>query len=87
MSLLDKMKDTAQKATDKTKEAVSAGQEKLEARKLEKQISDLKEELGGVVYAQRSGTPPDNAEAEIIRIVDEIKSVEAELASADDASE
>jgi hypothetical protein len=84
MSLLDKMKETAQKGVDKTKEAVSAGQDKMEAHKLEKQISDLKEELGGIVYAQRSGTPPDNADAEIERLVGEIKNIEAELAKADE---
>ena len=87
MSLLDKMKETAQKATDKTKEAVSAGQDKIEAHKIEKQISDLKEELGNVVYAQRSGTPPENADAEVDRLVGEIQKLETELTSADDTSE
>jgi hypothetical protein len=87
MSLLDKMKETAQKGVDKTKEAVSAGQEKLDQRKVEKQISDLKEELGGVVYAQRTGTADATADAEITRIVGEIKAAEAELASSGDDSE
>ena len=32
--------------------------------KTEKKIKDLKEELGGIVYAQRSGNPPENADAE-----------------------
>jgi hypothetical protein len=84
MSLLDKMKETAQKGVDKTKEAVSAGQEKLDAHKLEKQISDLKEELGGIVYGQKTGSPPEDADAEITRIVDEIKTHEAELAELND---
>jgi len=84
MSLLDKMKETAQKGVDATKGAVSAGQDKLEERKTEKKISDLKEELGGIVYGQRSGTPPENAEAEITRIVGEIKDAEAELAKAEE---
>jgi hypothetical protein len=84
MSLLDKMKETAQKGVDKTKEAVSAGQEKLDAHKLEKQIGDLKEELGGIVYGQKTGSPPENADAEITRIVDEIKTHEAELAELND---
>ena len=83
MSLLDKLKETAQKGVDKTKEAVSTTQEKLDARKLEKQISDLKEELGGIVYAQKIGSPPENAEAEIDRIVGEITKTEAELADID----
>jgi hypothetical protein len=84
MSLLDKMKETAQKGVDKTKEAVSAGQEKLDAHKIEKQISDLKEELGGIVYGQKTGSPAENADAEITRIVDEIKTHEAELAELTD---
>jgi hypothetical protein len=84
MSLLDKMKETAQKGVDKTKDAVSAGQDKLEERKVEKKISDLKEELGGIVYAERSGAPAENSEAEITRIVGEIKAAEAELAKADE---
>jgi hypothetical protein len=89
MSLLDKVKETAQKGVDKTKEAVNAGQEKLEVRKLEKQVSDLKEELGGLVYGQKTGAPADNAETEIARIVGEITATEAELAkaAADDASD
>ena len=80
MSLLDKMKETAQKGVDKTKEAVNTGQEKLEERKLEKQISDLKQELGGLVYGQKTGAPADNADTEIARIVGEITANEAELA-------
>ena len=82
MSLLDKVKETAQKGVDKTKEAVSAGQEMLEERKIEKQISELKEELGGLVYGQKTGAPAENADAEIARIVGEITATEAELAKA-----
>jgi hypothetical protein len=82
MSLFDKVKETAQKGVDKTKEAVSAGQDMLEERKLEKQISDLKEELGGLVYDQRTGAPAVDTETEIARIVGEITATEAELAKA-----
>jgi hypothetical protein len=80
MGFLDKVKDTASKAAEKAQEAVSAGQEKLEDTKLKKRIGDLKEELGGIVYAQRTGTPPDNAEAEIARIVGEIQEAERQMA-------
>jgi hypothetical protein len=83
MSLLDKMKETAQKGVDKTKEAVNTGQEKLEERKLEKKIEELKEELGGLVYGQKIGSPAENADAEIDRIVGEITAAEEELAKAD----
>ena len=80
MTLRDKRKETAQKGVVKTKEAVNTGQEKLEERKLEKQISDLKQELGGLVYGQKTGAPADNADTEIARIVGEITANEAELA-------
>ena len=82
MGLLDKVKETAQKGADLAKEGVKAGQEKLDEQKLKKKISDLKEELGGVVYDQRAGRTPEglDPEVEIARIVAEINAVEAELA-------
>jgi hypothetical protein len=85
MSLLDKMKETAQKGVEKTKEAVSAGQEMLEARKIENQIEELKAELGGLVYGQKTGSPAENADAEIDRLVGEIQAAEAERAKLDEA--
>ena len=88
MGLLDKVKETAQKGADLAKEGVKAGQDKIDEQKLKKKVGDLKEELGGVVYAQKSGTTPEgvDAEVEIARIVAEINAVEAELATADDDS-
>jgi hypothetical protein len=85
MSLLDKVKETAQKGADKAKEVGKAGQDKFEAVKVERKIKDLKEELGGLVYGQKTGNPAENADAEIERIVSEIKDAEASLASAEAA--
>ena len=79
MGLLDKVKETAQKGADFAKEGVKAGQEKIDSHKLEKKIGELKEELGGIVYGQKTGNAPENAEAEITRIVDEIAAAQAEL--------
>jgi hypothetical protein len=89
MGLLDKVKETAQKGADLAKEGVKAGQDKIDETKSKKKVGDLKEELGGVVYAQKSGTTPDgvDAEVEIARIVAEINAIEAELAAADSADE
>jgi hypothetical protein len=81
MGLLDKVKETAQKGADLAKDGVKAGQGKLDTIKLEKKIGELKEELGGVVYLQKVGTPADDADAEVERIVGEIKAAEAELAA------
>lgn len=72
MSLLDKIKDTATKAAEGVQKAAESGQEKLEETKLKKRIGDLHEELGGVVYEQRTGTAGAEAETEITRIVAEI---------------
>jgi hypothetical protein len=79
MGFMDKVKDTANKAAVQVQKAAETGQDKLEETKLKKKVGDLKEELGGVVYAQRTGAPPADAEAEISRIVGEIQATEAGL--------
>jgi hypothetical protein len=84
MSLLDKVKETAQKGADKAKEVSKAGQDKIETVKVERHIKELKEELGGLVYGQKTGNPAENADAEIERVVGEIKEAEATLAASDD---
>jgi len=88
MGLLDKVKETAQKGADLAKEGVKAGQDKIDEQKLKKKIGDLKEELGDVVYAQRSGTTEADVdpEVEIARLVAEINAVVAELPD-DDAAD
>jgi hypothetical protein len=89
MGLLDKVKETAQKGADLAKDGVKAGQGKIDEQKVKKKIGDLKEELGDVVYAQKSGTTPDgvDAEVEIARIVAELNAAVAELAESDDATD
>lgn len=81
MGLMDKIKDTANKAAEGVHKAAESGQEKLEESKLKKKIGDLKEELGGLVFAQRSGNPSENADAEIDRLVGEIQTAEDHVAS------
>ena len=51
MGFMDKVKETAAKGTEMAKGAAKAGQEKLDEQKTKKKIGELKEELGGVVYA------------------------------------
>jgi hypothetical protein len=77
---MDKVKDTANKAAEQVQKAAETGQDKLEETKLKKKVGDLKEELGGIVYAQRTGGAADNAESEITRLVGEIQTTEAGLA-------
>jgi hypothetical protein len=89
MGLLDKVKETAQKGADLAKDGVKAGQDKLDEQKLKKKIGDLKEELGGVVYAQKSGTTTEglDPEVEIARIVAELNAAVAELPDEDNDAE
>ncbi len=79
MGLLDKAKDAAKTVGEKAKEGVAAGQEKVGDMKTKKRIGELKEELGGIVYSQRTGGAAANADSEITRIVAEITQAEAEL--------
>ena len=69
MGLMDKVKETAQKGVDATKGAVNAGQEKIDDMKTEKKVKELKEELGGLLYAQKTGSPADDYDAQVTRIV------------------
>jgi hypothetical protein len=79
MGLLDKAKDAAKTVSDKAQEGIKAGQEKLDETKTKKKISHLKEDLGGIVFQQRTGEAPANADAEIDRIVAEITAAVASL--------
>lgn len=81
MGLMDKVKETAAKGADAAKVAVSAGQDKIDDMKVEKRIKELKEELGGLLYAQKTGSPAEDFDAQVVRIVDEIKESEAALAA------
>jgi hypothetical protein len=80
MSLLDKAKDAAKTVGEKAKQGVEAASDKVDEVTTKKKVDGLKQELGGIVYLQRTGTPPEDAEAEISRLIDEIRSTEAKLA-------
>ena len=80
MSFLDKAKDAAKSIGDKAQEGIKAGQDKLDETKTKKKISDLKEELGGIVYQQKTSGAPADADARIDRIVADITAAEASLA-------
>jgi hypothetical protein len=83
MGFLDKVKDTATKGAEKAKQAVDTGQEKLGDAKLKKKIESYKQEIGGLVYAQRTGSAGTDTDAEIDRLVAEIQAAEEELAASE----
>lgn len=79
MGLLDKAKDAAKVVGDKAQEGMKAGQEKVDEVKTKKHIGELKEAIGGIVYLQRCDQAPEDADAEIERLVGEIRDAEAHL--------
>jgi hypothetical protein len=79
MSLLDKAKDAAKTVGEKAKEGVAAGQERVDEVKTKRRISELKEELGGILYLERTSGAPADSDAQIVRIVAEITENEAHL--------
>jgi hypothetical protein len=81
MGFMDKVKDTAQKAGDKIQSGVDAGKEKVEETKLKRQIEGNQKEIGALVYQQRTGSGPADADAQIAKLVDEIKDCEAKIAA------
>jgi hypothetical protein len=80
VGILDKAKEAAKTVGEKAKEGVEAGKDKADEVKTKRHIADLKEELGGIVYAQQTNAPPANADVTIARIVGEIQQAEAHLA-------
>lgn len=85
MGFMDKVKDTAKQVGDAASSAAKSGQDKLEEVQIKKKIGDLHEELGAVVYAQRTGgaVPATDAtfDAAVDRLVAAIGEQEAALAA------
>src|SRR5690242_507862 len=79
MGILDKVKDVAGKAAEQAKHATEVGKEKLEDRKLQKQVETLLQEIGDLVVQQRRGTAPADADAQIDAKIVEITDAEAQI--------
>ncbi len=78
MALMDKMKQQAQQLAQKAQEAGKAGQAKIEDAQAKRRADGLLRELGAAVYSQRNGTATPDTDAEIERIVGELKKHEEE---------
>lgn len=71
MGFLDKAKDAVTKATETAKDKIDDVKDKRKA-------SDLLEDIGRVVYRQRTERGADADEADIVRLVGELQALEAE---------
>ena len=86
MGLLDKVKDVAGKAAEQAKHATEVGKEKLEDRKLAKQVETLLQEIGEIVVTQRRGTAAADSDAQISAKIVEITDLEKQIEANDVAS-
>jgi hypothetical protein len=78
MALFDKVKEQASQLAQKAQEAGKAGQAKIEDVQARRRADGMLRQLGAAVYAQRSGTAGADSNAEVERIVAELKAFEAE---------
>jgi len=79
MGLLDKVKDVAGKAAEGAKHATAVGKEKIEDARLRKKITELCEEIGRIVIAQRRGEAAADSDAQIDAKVAEIGDLERQI--------
>jgi hypothetical protein len=69
MGFLDKAKEKASSLAEKAKDKVEDVQAKRKA-------DDLLDDLGRILYGQRTNRPADGADAEIARLVGELQKLE-----------
>ena len=82
MGLVDKAKDAATRAADVARKGAGEARDKAQEMGLRKRMNALAEELGHVVVRQRDGEP--GLDAEVDRLVSEIRAVRAEIAALDE---
>jgi hypothetical protein len=87
MALFDKVKEQANQLAQKAQEAGKAGQAKVQDAQSKRKADGILRQLGEAYYAQRTGTAGSDNNAEIDRLIAELKTYESEhgpIASADD---
>jgi hypothetical protein len=87
MSILDKVKETAGKVTDKAKEGVEVGKEKVGDLKLKREIDALHQEIGSLTVAKQRGDAPEDVDTRISAKVSEALELEKKSAQAATATE
>ncbi|HWW52165.1 MAG TPA: hypothetical protein VNY84_00240 [Acidimicrobiales bacterium] len=78
MGFFDKVKEQADKAKEQAKDLKGKVEDKVEDVQGKRKADDLLDDLGRFLYAERTARPMDGAEAEIARLVDELKKLESD---------
>ena len=76
MALFDKVKAQATQLAQKAQEAGKAGQAKLDDAQARRRADGLLRELGAACFAQRAGRATPEVDAEIERLVAELRALE-----------
>jgi hypothetical protein len=82
MGLLDKAKDAAKKGGEVAKKGLEEAKDKGQELTLRRKLNGLAEELGHVVFRQKEGE--SGLDAEVDRLVSEMRGVRAELEAMED---
>lgn len=78
MGFMDKVKAQATVLAEKAQEGAKAGQAKLSDMQAKKHADALMLELGGLVYSEKAGRAPADAEAKIAELVEQLRQFESE---------
>jgi hypothetical protein len=78
MGLLDKVKATAQTATEAAKDAAAKGQAKLDEAQAKKAADGMLRDLGAAVYATNVGRSTPTTDSEIERLVSALQEHESQ---------
>jgi hypothetical protein len=78
MGLFDKVKGQAEKAMAQAQDLKGKVGDKVDEVQMKRKADDLLDDLGRLLYAERIGRAMAGAEAEITRIVDELKGLEGQ---------
>jgi hypothetical protein len=82
MGLVDKAKDAAKRAADAAQKGAGEARDRAQELGLKRKQNALAEDLGHLVVRQRDGE--SGLDAEIDRMVSEIRAVQAEIDALDD---
>jgi hypothetical protein len=83
VGLVDKARDAAKRATEAAQKGASEAREKAQELSLKRRLNGLAEDLGHVVFRQRDGET--GLDAEVDRLVSEMRAVRAEIEALDEA--
>lgn len=82
MGFMDKVRETAQKGVDAAQKGAAEAREKASEMSLKRRFNASAEQLGLLVYRQREGEA--GLEADIDRLVSEMRGIAAELDALDE---